>query len=300
MLYYDIYYLKISTKFSWFVLLQSLQNSQTLRQFFNPLYGSVIDQIFHTFILSAPTSLLMLYPTCSQSSNLTTSLGAFLAMLEMPKVTSFGSQTLTAPAVPSKSAVMLSSMTFPHTSPSPVISNSYLPLLEDIYFENRLQPMTHNTPCVVSHEHVIKHNPEHCISDSESGPEHISNHRHGALNSHPHILKQALENEHPAPPLPHTLHHDMYPPIVCLICKCHHHPVSYFCRKVPELPTPHPSVSHPKQTSKLPSKYLNYIDSQSIVNQLLQLDDEEACIPLPNNLLMLPHIVSDITTANSV
>ena len=37
-----------------------------------------------------------------------------------------------------------------------------------------------------------------------------------------------------------------------------------------------------------------------MVNQLLQLDDKEACIPLPNDLSMLSHIIFDITTANSV
>ena len=79
---------------------------------------------------------------------------------------------------------------FPSPTPSPVIPNSYLPLLEDIHFENRLQPMTYNNPHVVSHKHIIEHNPEHHISDSEPCPEHISDHCHGALNTHPPIPEQ--------------------------------------------------------------------------------------------------------------
>ena len=92
----------------------------------------------------------------------------------------------------------------------------------------------------------------------------------------------SLDNEQPAALLPHAPHHNTYPSVV------------------PELPALCPSITRPKQRSKLPSKYLDYTDSQSIVNQLLQLDDEEASIPLPNDLSTLPHILSDISTADSI
>ena len=39
---------------------------------------------------------------------------------------------------------------------------------------------------------------------------------------------------------------------------------------------------------------------QSIINQLLQLNNKEASIPLPNNLSTLPHILSDVSTADSI
>ena len=43
MLYYNIYYFQIISYFFGFVLSQSLQNSQTLGQFFDPLYRQLME-----------------------------------------------------------------------------------------------------------------------------------------------------------------------------------------------------------------------------------------------------------------
>jgi formate dehydrogenase maturation protein FdhE len=47
-----------------------------------------------------------------------------------------------------------------------------------------------------------------------------------------------------------------------------------------------------------PTKYSNYVPSDSIVDQLLQLDDEEFAIPLSNGLSELPSILSCLIDAD--
>jgi hypothetical protein len=49
----------------------------------------------------------------------------------------------------------------------------------------------------------------------------------------------------------------------------------------------------------LPSKYSNFVPSDSIIDQLLQLDDDKLLIPLSNGLSKLPQVLSSIIDADN-
>jgi Reverse transcriptase (RNA-dependent DNA polymerase) len=55
----------------------------------------------------------------------------------------------------------------------------------------------------------------------------------------------------------------------------------------------------PQRNTHLPSRYSDYVASNVIVNQLLQLDDDELCIPLDDDLASLTDIIPYILEADS-
>ena len=62
--------------------------------------------------------------------------------------------------------------------------------------------------------------------------------------------------------------------------------------------TRHLIPNNVKRVNKPPTRYTDYVPSNTIVDQLLNLEDEELAIPLPNGLASAQQVVSHILEAD--
>ena len=209
---------------------------------------------------------------------------------------------------------------FPVTSPSSTIPHTYLLLWEDIHFENCIQLSDRDTLSC----------PSTCLSINQIHQNDHTNDPHLCPKNDPEHGNSNLDSFQTVIPIPNG----MYVITSNLFCTTNKlncsSPVpktkvaflivrhiksatlllyvSYFIvyhlltyvKKVPEHVSSRPAVPRPTRTAKLPSKYADYVNSQSLVIQLLQLDKEEACIPIPDNLSTLPHFISDAIHTDNV
>ena len=69
---------------------------------------------------------------------------------------------------------------------------------------------------------------------------------------------------------------------------------------MPSAPTPNPERKRTRRASHLPSKYSDFVPSNDIIDQLLQLDDEELAIPLPDGPQSATDIIPQILNADLI